>query len=338
MSIHVRKVDHLELTIKGMASYEHSSGFDRLRLKHNALPELDLSEVDTSAIFNDRRFDFPLMISSMTGGTSKLGDINAQLAELATDLNIPMGLGSQRVMLEDSQSVKSFKIARDVAPNAYICANLGGQQLLSYDAKTIINKIVDPVGADALIIHLNVLQEMMQPEGDVCFKGITNKIGELIKHLSIPLIVKETGAGISGSVSQILYDQGVRYIDVAGSGGTSWAKVENLRSSNLNPKSIFNEWGIPTVQCLIEISDLEYSDLNVISSGGIRSSLDILKSLALGAKFTATAQPVIKVLHEEGQPGLQAYLKNLKKEIQTGMLLLGVSRVSDINQEHIYIQ
>jgi isopentenyl-diphosphate delta-isomerase len=338
MSIHDRKVDHLDLTIKGMASYEYSAGLDRFRLKHNALPELNLSDVSTEVCLFGRTFAFPLFVSSMTGGTNKLGQINAQLAEVASELNIPIGLGSQRVMLEDKSSIQSFKIAREVAPKAFIGANIGGQQLLGVDSKTIIKKIIEPVKADALIIHLNVLQEMMQPEGDNQFKGILGAISDVIKSVTIPVIVKETGAGLSGQVVKRLYDIGTRAVDVAGSGGTSWAKVENLRSQNQSPKTIFNNWGIPTAQCLIEISDLQVKDLDVISSGGIRTSLDVLKSIALGAKMGAMAQPIIKVLHEQGQDGLKTCLESIQNELRIGMLLLGVERVSKINQQHIYIQ
>lgn len=338
MSIHERKVDHLDLTIKGLATYDYTSGFDLFRLKHNALPELDLTEVSTKTVLFGREFDFPLFISSMTGGTNEMGHFNAQLAEIAFERNIPIGLGSQRVMMEDERAIKSFKVARDVAPNAFICANIGGQQLLGTKTTLLRKKIIDPVKADAIIIHLNVLQEMMQPEGDIQFKGIVESISTLVTELDIPVIVKETGAGISGSVAQRLYDVGVRTIDVAGSGGTSWAKVENLRTKNSNPRPIFNNWGIPTIQCLIEIYELGHTDLDIISSGGIRTSIDILKSLALGASMTAMAQPIIQILSQHKQDGLNEYLIELQKEIRIGMLLLGVSSVKDINREHIYQQ
>jgi len=338
MGIQERKVDHLDLTIKGLAAYDHSSGFDQIRLKHHALPELNIQDICTKSCFCGREFDFPVFISSMTGGSNKLGQINAQLAEIASEFNVPIGLGSQRILLEDETAIESYKIARDVAPNAFICANIGGQQLPGTSTSLINKKIIEPVRADAIIIHLNVLQELMQPEGDVQFKGIADSIGRLVTDLDIPVIVKETGAGISGVVARRLYDLGVRVIDVAGSGGTSWAKVENLRTANHNPKTIFNNWGIPTTQCLLEITDLGYRDITIVSSGGIRSSLDVLKSLALGASIAAMAQPIIQELHNHGQAGLTRYLKVLKNEIRIGMLLLGVSKTTQINKEHIYIQ
>jgi isopentenyl-diphosphate Delta-isomerase len=225
-----------------------------------------------------------------------------------------------------------------VAPDAFICANIGGQQLLEITPTLLQKRIIDPVRADALIIHLNVLQEMMQPEGDITFKGIANAISNVVKSIEIPIIVKETGAGISGKVAQKLFDVGVRVIDVAGSGGTSWAKVENQRERTVQPRPIFNEWGIPTVDCLLEIEKLKLDGLTLISSGGIRSSLDILKSIALGATTTAMAQPIIKVLYESGSDGLHSYLETIRKEIQIGMLLLGTQSVSEISHEHIYIQ
>jgi isopentenyl-diphosphate Delta-isomerase len=336
VSIHNRKTDHLSITIQGNAAYEHSAGFDTVRLKHNALPELDLDQISTEVLLHGRLFSMPVFISSMTGGTRSMGKINEVLAEVASEMNIPMGLGSQRVMLEDESSTQSFKNVRRVAPKAYIAANIGGQQLLTYSPNVVINRLVNTLQADAIIVHLNVLQEMMQPEGDRAFKGITKSIESLVAHSSVPVIVKETGAGISGSVANRLYDIGVRTIDVAGSGGTSWAKVENIRTGTTTSKTIFNEWGIPTTQCLLEIEALNLPDLTLIASGGVRSSVDILKSVALGASMAAMAQPIIQELDRNGKMGLMDYFTRLKEEIRIGMLLLGVSKITDLNTEHIY--
>ncbi|HAC16633.1 MAG TPA: type 2 isopentenyl-diphosphate Delta-isomerase [Bacteroidetes bacterium] len=336
MAIQDRKRDHINLTINGDAEYNHTTGFEQFRLKHCALPELNLSDIDTSVEVFGRTFSIPLFISSMTGGSSEMGQVNRIIAEVCEEYKLPMGVGSQRIMLEDASSIPSFSVVREVAPSAFIAANIGGVQIRNVISDSKLRLLCDSIQADAIIVHLNVLQELMQPEGDRQFAGVLNGIHYLVNHADCPMIVKETGAGIGGPDARKLYDAGVRYIDVAGSGGTSWAKVENLRHQDDKAHSIFNEWGTPTVQCINEIRELGLKDLVVISSGGIRSSLDILKSIAMGANICATAQPIIKVIHENGKKGLIKLIEQWTHEIRMGLLLTGVQSIDALNSNHLY--
>lgn len=328
MSIQNRKKDHLKYTISGQSAYSHSSGFEHYRIRHNPLPELNFQDISTVTHLFGRKFAAPIFISSMTGGYAEAGKVNKIIAGVCEDLNLPFGVGSQRIMLENPEIISSFSVVRDEAPNAFIASNIGGAQLIGGLSKKSIQMITQSIGANAVIVHLNPLQEMIQPEGDKNFRGILDGIKQLLDDTDLPVIVKETGAGIDGSAARLLYDIGIRYIDVAGSGGTSWSKVENYRIEDGNKMDTFNEWGIPTSICLKEIKALDLSDLKVIASGGIRSSLDIFKSLCLGASFSAIGQPVIQVIHQNGSEGLRDYLEQQIKELKTAMLLAGISTTS----------
>jgi len=330
MSIQKRKKDHVELTVNDATQYRSPAGFEHYRFKHQALPEVDFDEVDTSASFLGRTFSFPLFISSMTGGYSGAGAVNALIAEFCERHNLPFGVGSQRAMLENSSETESFAIVRKHAPNAFICSNIGGAQLIGGLDKEKTDLLVNSIQADAVIVHLNPLQELMQPEGDRNFKGILKGIEHLVQNVGLPVIVKETGAGISADAAESLLDVGVQVIDVSGSGGTSWSKVENQRSAN--PKIIFDEWGIPTVECLEQVVRLKKDyDFLVIASGGIRNALDIGKSLCLGADMTAIAQPVIKAIHEGGMPALEDYFSTLKNNLKIVLTLIGKKSLGELS-------
>lgn len=336
MSIKQRKKDHVNLTVSGDMAYRRPTGFDDFDFHHNALPEINTEDVSTEAVLLNRTFSFPLFLSSMTGGYTDAGAVNAIIAEFCEAENLPFGVGSQRIMLEDESTVSSFSIVREKAPNAFIASNIGGAQLIGGLSKQTISLLVDSIQADAVIVHLNPLQELMQPEGDRNFKGIEQGIKQLADESPVPIIVKETGAGISGEVAQRLLDIGVAVIDVAGAGGTSWAKVENERSPEKNQNETFNNWGIPTVVCLKEITRLrdEYS-FELIASGGVRSGFDICKSFCLGANFAASAQPVIKAVVDNGYKGLEKILKKWKRQLTISMTLLGCEQLSDLNINHL---
>jgi isopentenyl-diphosphate Delta-isomerase len=316
--------------------YRKSAGFERYDFVHNALPEVNPSEVDLSAELFGRTFSFPLFISSMTGGYTEAGAVNAIIAGVCEKMNLPFGVGSQRAMLEDSSQIESFSVVRDHAPSAFIAANIGGAQLIGGLEKAKTDLLVNSIKADAIIVHLNPLQELMQPEGDQDFRGIEEGIAQLVSHTEIPVIVKETGAGISASVARRLLSIGVECIDVAGAGGTSWAKVENLREQNTNPQHAFDDWGIPTVDCLREIHQLrDEFTFYMIASGGIRSAFDLAKSIALGADFAATAQPVIKAIMEDGEEACSALVNGWMHEAKMILALLGCISFDKINQSHI---
>jgi len=336
MSIKNRKKDHVELTVNSDVFYRKSSGFERFDFVHNALPEISLNEVSAETVFLGRRFSLPLFISSMTGGYSEAGAINAQIAEFCERRNLPFGVGSQRAMLEDPSETESFSIVRKVAPSAFIAANIGGAQLIGGLAQRKIDRLIDSIKADAVIVHLNPLQELMQPEGDINFSGIEEGIEILAESIDIPLIVKETGAGISKNCAERLLRRGVKVIDVAGAGGTSWAKVENLRERQTNPLHLFNDWGIPTVDCIRGVNELRKNHhFEMIASGGIRSSFDIMKALALGADFAATAQPIIKALVESGPNALDLLVDKWQKEITIILTLIGCRSVKEVSGAHL---
>ncbi|MDZ7660235.1 type 2 isopentenyl-diphosphate Delta-isomerase [Fodinibius sp.] len=339
MSIKDRKKDHVDLTTSGEVDYQIPSGFEQFYFVHNALPEINVDEVSTDVSLLGRTFSFPLFISSMTGGYTDAGAVNAIIAEFCEEHNIPFGVGSQRVMLEDPETTSSFSIVREKAPNAFIASNIGGAQLVGGLSKEKLNLLIDSIEADAVIVHLNPLQELMQPEGDRNFKGIEKGIAQLCKDTSLPVIVKETGAGISAEVGKRLLDTGVKVIDVSGAGGTSWAKVENERTSNKNPDNDFNNWGMPTLECVTQLADLkEEYDFELIASGGIRSSHDIAKSFCLGADFAASAQPVIKAVVENGYDGLEQLYQKWYNQLVTILTLLGCKTPSELAPGHLKLK
>lgn len=335
MDISKRKSDHVELCANGSVNYQKSTGFERYDFVHNAIPEVDFDSVDTSATLLGRTFSFPVFISSMTGGYTKAGAVNAIIAEFCEKNNLPFGVGSQRIMVEKPETARSFSIVREKAPNAFIASNIGGCQLIGGMSSNDINKIIESIRADAIIVHLNVLQELMQPEGDRHFKGIVEGIDNLVQSVTIPVIVKETGAGISGETAGKLIKMGAKVIDVAGAGGTSWAKVENLRDEENELKWAFNDWGIPTADCLVNMPSKETFGYELIASGGIRTSFDMLKSLCLGANLAGVAQPIIKAIIEEGQDGLYKLFGQWRYQFKVAMTLLGCDSIRKLSSDHL---
>lgn len=339
MSIKQRKKDHVDLTTSAQVDYQQTTGFERYRFVHNALPEVDMDDISTRVDLLGRSFSFPLFISSMTGGYTDAGAVNAIIAEFCEEYNLPFGVGSQRIMLENPEAVSSFAIVRERAPSAFIAANIGGAQLTGGLPDKKVRLLIDSIEADAVIVHLNPLQELMQPEGDRVFKGIQEGIAQLVEQCERPVIVKETGAGISGEVAQRLLAAGTKVIDVAGAGGTSWAKVENERKSNRSPQHQFDDWGIPTVDCLLQLTGLkENHHFEIIASGGIRSSQDIAKSLCLGAGFAATAQPVITAVVENGAEGLESLYHNWRRELRMVLTLLGCEQIGELDRRHLKLK
>lgn len=336
MDIQNRKKEHVELTVNEDVFYKKTTGFEQFEFVHNALPELDFEDVDVTGELLGRTFSLPLFISSMTGGYSKAGLVNAQIAQFCESVNLPFGVGSQRAMLENPQETESFSIVRKFAPNAFIAANIGGAQLINPLEKVTFKQLTECIEANAIIVHLNPLQELMQPEGDRNFTGVLKGIEHLVRMSKLPIIVKETGAGISVSVARKLLDVGVKVIDTAGAGGTSWAKVENLRKRNKEPLSIFDDWGIPTAECVSQLQELKSDyDFELIASGGIRNTFDLAKAIALGADFSATAQPVIKLLVNEGLEELTTVFYKWRQEYRTILTLLGCGKTCELNCSHV---
>lgn len=323
-----RKRDHVELTLKNDVGFRlKTAGFDEWEFIHHALPEINLSDVDVSTEFLGKQLAAPLMISCMTGGYAEAERINRQLAEVCEELHLAMGVGSQRQAMENSQYHKSFSAARTAAPGIPIIGNIGAPEVARLKESAPIVKLAELIRADAFAVHLNPLQEFLQPEGNTNFKGVLQGIEMLVKEMPMPIIVKEIGAGISGETALRLANIGVRYIDVAGAGGTSWAGVEILRKekgeqADWNP---FWDWGIRTTDALREVSPLkkQFPGLTVIASGGISNGLDCAKSIALGADMTAAARPMLKSLQRGGKQGLKKTISQWIAELRGTMFLTG---------------
>ncbi|MGH7926492.1 MAG: type 2 isopentenyl-diphosphate Delta-isomerase [Candidatus Binatia bacterium] len=317
-----RKKEHLEICLDSQAvTGPLGTGLNRYRFVHNALPELDLDEIDLGVSFLGKRLKAPVLISSMTGGFDLARKINRNLATAAQRLGLAMGVGSQRVALEESSVAASFQV-RDLAPDILLFGNLGAVQLNYGYTVEHCRRAVEMIGADGLILHLNVLQEAAQPEGNRDFKGLTAKIAEVCRQAEFPVVAKEIGSGISADVAIRLRDAGVRAIDVAGRGGTSWYTVEARRvSKGEGAKSTFAAWGIPTEEALIQ-ARRAVPDIPLVASGGIRSGLDIAKCLALGADVAALGQPLLASALESSDKVVE-FLAGIIHEIKIAMLCAG---------------
>ena len=302
MNIERRKADHIRINLEEDVSFPRlTNDLERYSFVHQALPELDLDAVDlTSCLFN-KELSAPILVSSMTGGTDEASAINRTLAEAAQTYGLAMGLGSQRAGIEQPETAPTFRV-RDVAPDILLFANLGAVQLNYGYGIEECRQAVDMVEADALILHLNPLQEAVQAGGDTRWSGLIDKIAEVCSALPVPIIIKEVGWGISEDAARRLIDAGVGAIDVAGAGGTSWSQVEMHRAPTERLRRLaaaFSDWGIPTGESLQGVctarSNLGCPDLPVFASGGIRNGQEIAKCVALGADLVGLASPFLKV-------------------------------------------
>ncbi len=290
-----RKADHIRINLERDVRSGASTGLERLRFVHNALPELDLRKVDLTQMFLGKKLNAPFLISSMTGGTKRAGRINLALAQAAQARNVAMGLGSQRAAFERPSLAATFKV-RHVAPDILLFANLGAVQLNSGYGVDQCRRAVDMVEADALILHLNPLQEAVQADGDVDFSGLLAKIEAVCRQLGRPVIAKEVGWGISARVASRLVEAGVAAIDVAGAGGTSWSQVEMHLARTPMQASLaaaFVQWGIPTAEAVTSVRR-QLPTIPLIASGGLRNGIDIAKCIALGADLGGMAGPLFK--------------------------------------------
>ncbi|TAD95603.1 MAG: type 2 isopentenyl-diphosphate Delta-isomerase, partial [Oscillatoriales cyanobacterium] len=280
--IETRKADHLRLCIEeDVQFHETTSGFEHYRFAHCCLPELDRTEIDLTSTFLGKNLAAPLLISSMTGGTELAQTINYRLADVAQKYKIAMGVGSQRIAVENPQLADTFAVRRR-APDILLFANIGAVQLNYNYGLEECQKIVDLLEADALILHLNPLQECVQTEGDTNFKGLIDKIAKLCEKLPVPVIAKEVGNGISGKMAKKLIAAGVSAIDIAGAGGTSWAKIEGERAKDGKQRRLgatFADWGIPTAECIVNTRAVA-PDVPLIASGGLQHGLDAAKAIA----------------------------------------------------------
>ena len=314
-----RKADHINLALQAEHQAATPAGFDRIQFEHNAVPELLVSEVDCSAVFLNQYCSAPLIIGAMTGGCEHGETINRHLAEAAEQAQIPMAVGSQRAALQDG-------LAQDIrrwAPKATLLGNIGGTQLQQHGVE-LAQRAVDSIQANAMIIHLNPLQELVQPKGDRDWRGVLDAIEECCATLSVPVIIKEVGSGIGPSAAQRLIDVGVRWIEIAGRGGTSWASIESARIEQTREQQIaapFLDWGMNTAQLIPQVRS-QSSQLGLIASGGLRDGLDIARSLRLGANISAMAQPFLQPALESTEAVIEQ-IEILREQLRWAMFLTG---------------
>ncbi|MEK6982816.1 MAG: type 2 isopentenyl-diphosphate Delta-isomerase [Candidatus Micrarchaeota archaeon] len=321
-----RKKDHVDIVLKKDVQYTQTNGLEKVQFIHNALPECDFNKIDLSTNFLNKKLQAPILITGMTGGYKDAQWINQELAKAAQKYGLAFGLGSQRAMIENPELKKTYDV-RSIAPSVPIIANIGAVQLKKYSTGQI-EEMIDAVDADALAIHLNALQEVIQPEGDKDFSGVLSAIEKACEVLETPIIVKETGAGISDDVAIKLKEIGVAYIDVSGSGGTSWSKVEYQRGKTVPG---FENWGNSTFDSLLMCKGI----LPLIASGGIRSGIDIAKSITLGADLGGSAYPLIKALHEKK---LEEKIEEWTNQIRTCMFLTGSKDIESLKKAKMMIR
>jgi isopentenyl-diphosphate delta-isomerase len=322
-----RKLDHLRICNEEQVECGRT-GFDDVHLMHNALPECDMERIDLSSHFLEFRLRSPLFIAGMTGGHPGTREINRRLAAAAEQFGIGMGVGSQRAALENSALSDSFTVVRDTAPHAFLCANLGIVQLREHGVEWA-EKAVEMIEAQALVIHLNFLQEAIQPEGDHHAEGGLEALRVLCQDFPVPVIVKETGAGISEEVARRILGAGAQAIDVGGSGGTSWAAVEVIRAAGNRTSEVgrsFVAWGIPTVVSLVETAR---TGAPCIATGGLRTGIDVAKSLALGAHLGGMALPLFRA-GMKGEQDLTSIIEEIHQQLRVAMFLTGSRTVTDL--------
>lgn len=326
-----RKDSHLTISLNAPIEFSGTSGFDALRFDHDALPEVDRRAIDLRTTLFGKQLTAPLVIGAMTGGTARAGEINRRLALAAERTGVGFALGSQRPMLDDSSCRASFAV-RLHAPNLpLLFGNLGAVQLNYGATAADVNALVDSVGCDAFNLHLNPLQEAIQPEGNTNFAGLFDRLQSVIPAIHVPVVIKEVGAGISETTAKKLARLPVAGIETAGLGGTSWSAIESRRTTDGIQQSTgerFAQWGIPTVESLT-ICRRALPDRTVIASGGVRTGIDAAKALALGADAVAFALPMLKAADRSIDDAVVA-IERAMDELRTAMFLTGCERISDL--------
>ncbi len=325
-----RKADHIKINLEQDVRSALTTGLENYRFTHEALPELDLNRLDTTVELFRKRLAAPLLISSMTGGTTEAETINLRLAEAAQEMKIAMGVGSQRAAIEHPNQARTFQVRR-VAPDILLFANLGAVQLNYGYTIDHCRRAVDMIQADALILHLNPLQEAVQDAGDTNFEGLAKRIEEVCKQIEVPVIAKEVGWGISERTAKILADCGVSAIDVAGAGGTSWSQVEMHRAPDEFTRQLaatFVGWGIPTAESILNVKRV-VPEMIIFASGGIKDGLDIAKCIALGATLGGMAGNFLKAAAVSTEQAMEM-IKLTKRQIEVTMFACGAERVREL--------
>ena len=324
-----RKLEHLLICENYDVEFkDKTTGFEDIELIHNVLPEINKMDIDLSTSVFGKKLDSPLFISAITGGHPAAKEINQQLAIAAENNNIALGVGSQRAACEHPELEDTYTVVRENAPDCLLIGNIGAPQL------NLAKKAVEILDADILAIHLNPLQESIQPEGDLDARGYLDLIRKITDSVDIPIMAKETGCGISKESAKLLVDAGVDYIDVQGAGGTSWAAVETYRAEDRYLGETFWDWGIPTAVSTVEV--VNAVDVPVISSGGIRSGLEAAKAIALGADAVGMALPFLK--NSASQESLNTFIERFNNSLRIAMFLVGASNIEELKQSNLVIR
>ncbi|RMG91086.1 MAG: type 2 isopentenyl-diphosphate Delta-isomerase [Chloroflexi bacterium] len=335
-----RKADHIRINLEEDVQFRSiTTGLEKYFFMHQALPELNLAEVDTSTSLFGKQLRTPLLISSMTGGTAEARAINRILAEGAQVVGMAMGLGSMRAAIEDESLADTYRV-RDVAPDILLFANLGAVQLNYGYGLAECQRAVELCEADALILHFNALQEAVQPEGDGNFAGLLTKVEQICRHLSVPVIAKEVGWGFAEKTARQLAEAGVAAIDVAGAGGTSWSQVEMYRAPTARHARVagaFIDWGIPTAVS-IQYCRRAAPHLPVFASGGIRNGIDVAKCIALGANLVGLAGDFLRAADKNGVAGVVELAETITDELRVAMFCSGAADLEALSRTPLYTE
>ena len=340
MGIEKRKLRHIRLSLEENVQADIGTGFEDCRLIHRALPEIDLDDVATEIELFGKTLTSPLVVSAITGGTEEAKEINQTLASVVQELGLGIGVGSQRIALEDPSVEHTFSIVREEAPSAMVMANMGCPQLSLGWGVEEARRCVEMIDADALVIHMNPLQEAVQVGGDTNYRGVLEKVGELAGKLDVPVVMKETGCGIAYEEAVKLEQAGVVGLELSGTGGTSWAAVEHhiareegKRDQEAIGEALWN-WGIPTAVSLVETR--KSTGLKIIASGGIRTGAEMAKAMALGADAVGIAGPFLKKA-VEGRKALKEHVSNILLEFRTVMFLVGARNMEELRKVPVLV-
>lgn len=325
-----RKQDHLDLCATDQVAFrDRTTLLEEVRLFHQSLPDLSMEDLDTRVHLLGKELRAPLVIAGMTGGTERAGEVNRQLATLAEKRGYAFGLGSQRAMERDPETAWTYRV-REHAPSVLLFGNVGVVQARDYPTE-VLQGLVDDIGADALCLHMNPAMEMIQPGGDRDFRGGTETFERLATELSVPVIAKETGNGISAATASKLHAAGVRTVDVSGAGGTSWVGVETLRAEGDAERlgQALWDWGIPTA---VSVAWCVREGMTTIATGGMRTGLDVARAIALGATCGGIARGVFMALQQGGPEGAERFLDQVEQELRAVMLLTGSATLGDLRR------
>ncbi len=329
-------MEHIEICLRKNVQFLKSAGFEDVEFVHCAIPDINFDEVTLEINLFGKRLKAPIIIAAMTGGTRKGGEINAFLASLAEEFEIGIGVGSQRAAIEDASMRETFSVVRKKAPTTLKIANIGAPQLVKGYGVKELEEIVSMVEADILAVHLNSLQEAIQPEGETTFRGVLNRLKQITEAIDVPVMVKETGCGVALEEAILLEEAGVKAIDVGGAGGTSWSAVEHFRRRSKDQLGkTFWDWGIPTVASTVEVASA--TSLKVVATGGVRSGVHVAKAIAVGANAAGIAHPFLEPAYRGDYQKGRSLTEKLVRELKVTMFLTGSRNVDDLKRTRVII-